>query len=214
MRNSRLARSAPVMYQVHASHGNPAFGRWLQLGEPSRVKFGVFFELSVPRPFSPEREREVFENALEQARLADELGFAVRLGRRAPLPRGVLALVGAGDLPDRGRHADASDPRRPRRGRLRARDQPPDPRRRARRLPRHPLGRPPRVRHRALVDLDRDRRLPGRSRRHQEGLGRVRPRAAAACGCRSASRIAGAASRCPSARCCPSRSRSRTRRCG
>jgi len=39
------------------------------------VKFGLFFELSVPRPFSPEREREVFENALEQARLADELGF-------------------------------------------------------------------------------------------------------------------------------------------
>ncbi len=41
-----------------------------------RVKFGLFFELSVPRPFSAERERQVFENALEQARLADELGFA------------------------------------------------------------------------------------------------------------------------------------------
>ncbi len=40
------------------------------------MKFGIFFELSVPRPFSAEREREVFENALEQARLADELGFA------------------------------------------------------------------------------------------------------------------------------------------
>ena len=39
------------------------------------MKFGLFFELSVPRPFSPEREREVFENALAQARLADELGF-------------------------------------------------------------------------------------------------------------------------------------------
>jgi alkanesulfonate monooxygenase SsuD/methylene tetrahydromethanopterin reductase-like flavin-dependent oxidoreductase (luciferase family) len=40
------------------------------------MKFGIFFELSVPRPFSPEREREVFESSLEQARLADELGFA------------------------------------------------------------------------------------------------------------------------------------------
>src|SRR3990172_12975076 len=40
------------------------------------VRFGVFFELSVPRPFSPERERDVLENGLEQARLADELGFA------------------------------------------------------------------------------------------------------------------------------------------
>jgi alkanesulfonate monooxygenase SsuD/methylene tetrahydromethanopterin reductase-like flavin-dependent oxidoreductase (luciferase family) len=39
------------------------------------MKFGIFFELSVPRPFTPEREREVIENALEQARLADELGF-------------------------------------------------------------------------------------------------------------------------------------------
>ena len=39
------------------------------------MKFGIFFELSVPRPFSPEGERRVFVNALEQARLADELGF-------------------------------------------------------------------------------------------------------------------------------------------
>ena len=39
------------------------------------VKFGIFFELSVPRPFSPQGEREVFLNSLEQARLADELGF-------------------------------------------------------------------------------------------------------------------------------------------
>ena len=39
------------------------------------MKFGIFFELSVPRPFSPEREREVIVNALEQARVADALGF-------------------------------------------------------------------------------------------------------------------------------------------
>ena len=39
------------------------------------MKFGIFFELSVPRPFSPEREREVITNALEQARVADGLGF-------------------------------------------------------------------------------------------------------------------------------------------
>jgi alkanesulfonate monooxygenase SsuD/methylene tetrahydromethanopterin reductase-like flavin-dependent oxidoreductase (luciferase family) len=38
------------------------------------VKFGIFFELSVPRPFE-ENERKVYENALEQTRLADELGF-------------------------------------------------------------------------------------------------------------------------------------------
>jgi alkanesulfonate monooxygenase SsuD/methylene tetrahydromethanopterin reductase-like flavin-dependent oxidoreductase (luciferase family) len=39
------------------------------------VNFGIFFELSVPRPFAPGSERLVYENALEQARLADELGF-------------------------------------------------------------------------------------------------------------------------------------------
>jgi alkanesulfonate monooxygenase SsuD/methylene tetrahydromethanopterin reductase-like flavin-dependent oxidoreductase (luciferase family) len=38
------------------------------------MKFGIFFELSVPRPTAL-HERQVFENALEQARLADELGF-------------------------------------------------------------------------------------------------------------------------------------------
>jgi len=39
------------------------------------LKFGIFFELSVPRPFSTAIERQVYENALEQARLADALGF-------------------------------------------------------------------------------------------------------------------------------------------
>src|SRR5262249_655505 len=39
------------------------------------MDFGVFFELSVPRPFSGDVERRVYANALEQARLADELGF-------------------------------------------------------------------------------------------------------------------------------------------
>jgi alkanesulfonate monooxygenase SsuD/methylene tetrahydromethanopterin reductase-like flavin-dependent oxidoreductase (luciferase family) len=40
------------------------------------VRFGIFFELSVPRPLTREREQQVFRNALEQARLADELGFS------------------------------------------------------------------------------------------------------------------------------------------
>ncbi|HVR30927.1 MAG TPA: LLM class flavin-dependent oxidoreductase [Thermoanaerobaculia bacterium] len=40
------------------------------------MQFGIFFELSVPRPFSPEAERRVYEDAIEQIRLADSLGFA------------------------------------------------------------------------------------------------------------------------------------------
>ena len=40
------------------------------------MKFGLFYELSTPRPFNTQNQRAVFENALEQIRLADELGFA------------------------------------------------------------------------------------------------------------------------------------------
>ena len=39
------------------------------------MKFGLFYELSVPRPWTRESERIVYNNALEQVKLADELGF-------------------------------------------------------------------------------------------------------------------------------------------
>ena len=39
------------------------------------MEFGLFMELSVPRPWTADSERRVYENALEQVRLADELGF-------------------------------------------------------------------------------------------------------------------------------------------
>jgi alkanesulfonate monooxygenase SsuD/methylene tetrahydromethanopterin reductase-like flavin-dependent oxidoreductase (luciferase family) len=39
------------------------------------MKFGLFFELSVPRPFAGGAERRVLEDSLEQIRLADALGF-------------------------------------------------------------------------------------------------------------------------------------------
>jgi alkanesulfonate monooxygenase SsuD/methylene tetrahydromethanopterin reductase-like flavin-dependent oxidoreductase (luciferase family) len=39
------------------------------------MEFGLFMELSVPRPWTPDSERRVYENAIEQVRLADELGF-------------------------------------------------------------------------------------------------------------------------------------------
>ncbi len=43
--------------------------------ETTAMKFGIFFELSVPRPWTRDSERIVYENALEQAALADEVGF-------------------------------------------------------------------------------------------------------------------------------------------
>ena len=65
------------------------------------MKFGLFYELSVPRPWTRESERTVYLNALEQVRLADELGFRPGVGRRAPLPRGVLALPSPRAVPHR-----------------------------------------------------------------------------------------------------------------
>ncbi|WP_373324338.1 LLM class flavin-dependent oxidoreductase [Tepidiforma flava] len=39
------------------------------------MKFGIFYEISVPRPWGPTTEYEVYQNCLEQVKLADELGF-------------------------------------------------------------------------------------------------------------------------------------------
>ena len=40
------------------------------------MRFGIFFELSVPRPLARSDEQRVYREALEVAQLADELGFA------------------------------------------------------------------------------------------------------------------------------------------
>ncbi len=40
------------------------------------MKFGLFFTLQLPRPWSADSERRLFREALEQAELADGLGFA------------------------------------------------------------------------------------------------------------------------------------------
>ncbi len=39
------------------------------------MKFGIFHELATPRPFTAESEMAVVLNALEQVRVADEVGF-------------------------------------------------------------------------------------------------------------------------------------------
>ena len=39
------------------------------------MKFGIFYELSVPRPFANGIESKVYHDSLEQIRLADEVGF-------------------------------------------------------------------------------------------------------------------------------------------
>lgn len=39
------------------------------------MKFGIFYELQLPRPWTPGDEQRLFNNALDQMELADGLGF-------------------------------------------------------------------------------------------------------------------------------------------
>jgi hypothetical protein len=39
------------------------------------MKFGVFYELQLPRPWTDQGEFELLQNALTQIELADQLGY-------------------------------------------------------------------------------------------------------------------------------------------
>ena len=39
------------------------------------MRFGVFYEMQLPRPWAPDDERRLFHEALEQVELADRLGY-------------------------------------------------------------------------------------------------------------------------------------------
>src|ERR1700745_951991 len=39
------------------------------------MKFGIFYELQLPRPWGPDDERQLYQNALDQVELADKLGY-------------------------------------------------------------------------------------------------------------------------------------------
>src|SRR5689334_6314235 len=39
------------------------------------MKFGLFYELQLPRPWQPDDEHQLFKNTLDQIELADRLGF-------------------------------------------------------------------------------------------------------------------------------------------
>src|SRR5215212_1310578 len=40
-----------------------------------RMKFGIFYELQLPRPWEPGGEHRLYQNALDQVELADRLGY-------------------------------------------------------------------------------------------------------------------------------------------
>src|ERR1700731_352737 len=39
------------------------------------VKFALFYEIPVPRPWTPDQEHQAYKNTLEQAILGDRVGF-------------------------------------------------------------------------------------------------------------------------------------------
>src|SRR5215470_1439894 len=39
------------------------------------MKFGIFYELQLPRPWAQDDERQLYQNALSQVELADRLGY-------------------------------------------------------------------------------------------------------------------------------------------
>ena len=39
------------------------------------MKFGIFYELQLPRPWQPGGEHRLYQNALDQVELADKLGY-------------------------------------------------------------------------------------------------------------------------------------------
>ena len=178
------------------------------------MKFGIFYELSVPRPWGPESERTVYMNALEQVRLADELGF----DQVWAVEHHFLEEYSHCSAPELFLTACAMQTKRIRVGHgivvCVPAVQPPDPHRRAGRRARHPLGRPARSRHRALRDVDRARRASRPTPTTPRRRGTSSSAASRRCGRRSASATRARPSRCRRARSCRSRTRSRTRRCG
>ena len=70
------------------------------------MKFGIFYEHQLPRPWDEGAGAEALPGRARPGRARRPARHRLRLGGRAPLPRGVLALLGARGLP-RGRVASA-----------------------------------------------------------------------------------------------------------
>ena len=111
------------------------------------MKFGIFLEIQHPRPWDPGQRAAALPEHGRADRARRRARHRLRLGGRAPLPRGVLALLRARDRAGRGGAQHEAHPARPRHRGDAAQLQPPRPRRGAHRHARPRLGRPRRVRH-------------------------------------------------------------------
>ena len=65
------ARGAPV--DCHGPGARTRLRRHDLTGAP--MKFGLFYELQLPRPWEPDDEYDLYKNTLDQIELADSLGF-------------------------------------------------------------------------------------------------------------------------------------------
>ena len=170
-------------------------------------------------PAAPALDRgagaEAVPGRARPGRTGRQAGLRQRLGGRAPLPGGIFALLRAGGLPGRLLATHQADPARPRHRADAAGLQPPRPRRRAHRHARPGLQRPGGVGHRRKLGPAGAGRLRragggeaqrlargGRAVRQHDGHGPLS-------GLRGPVLL-----HADAATSCPSRCRSRTRRCG
>ncbi len=87
------------------------------------MKFGIFYELQLPKPWRSRRRVRADTARPRPDRAGRRPRLRLRVGGRAPLPRGVQPLVGARGVPGGGEPAHQADPARPRH--RPAHDQPP-----------------------------------------------------------------------------------------
>ena len=65
------------------------------------MRFGVFYELQLPRPWNEGDEASAVPPGAGPGRARRPAWLRLRLGSRAPLPRGIFAFLGAGSFPRR-----------------------------------------------------------------------------------------------------------------
>ena len=176
------------------------------------MKFGIFYELQLPRPWEAGGELQALSGRADPGRARRPARLRLRLDGGAPFPRGILALPGAGVVPRRRQPAHQEHPPRPRHPA--AHHQPSRARRRARGGARPAQQRALRVRHgRERLD-HRARAVRPLHGGQARGLRGGRAGDPARCSRRAAPSITASISTFRCATSCPSRSRSRTRRCG
>ena len=136
------------------------------------MKFGLFYEHQLPRALGRDIRAAPLPGSAGSGRAGRSARHRLRLGGRAPFPRGVLPFLRAGGLPGRVLAAHQADPPRSRRHADVAEVQPPRPRRRAHRDAGPRIERPGRVGHRRVRHRARDGRLRHTAQREDRHVGR------------------------------------------